>query len=483
MILQYFTGKRNELLSLSAHFALGLFSFFSPYIFIAWFYLVMAFSVPALINVPTRKITILMLSGYILGMEILGRIIDAAPLVPYQIGTYFMIGMFGLAIFDHFERARTHVGFIMLLMCIPGFYMISSDDYLTNFLNAFAGIVCTSLGAIYFSRQTYSRDDLYRFLKAAVFPVAAILIYITLKSPSFNDMQFSLKSNDKTAGGFGSNQVSTVLGAAACFILLPYLNGRNLLGKYKWVSLILAGALLFRGLLTFSRGGVLGCLVAALLSYLYLIFTDKKNTASSLLRVLFFSLLALIIFNLTNDLTGGKLAQRYNGETGGTVDGTRTKDLKVMTSGRNEIVEAEWQIFQHNILFGVGPGNGYEARKEYVSKTVASHTEVTRLVSEQGIPGLLLAIIFLLYPVLRIMKEKQRDEKYYVIAFFSLAIITSFHSSMRTMVTPLLWGLGCASFRFQAKWTVKKRLVKDSWKALQNSNASKPQKIFSLNKI
>jgi hypothetical protein len=29
---------------------------------------------------------------------------------------------------------------------------------------------------------------------------------------------------------------------------------------------------------------------------------------------------------------------------------------------------------------------------------------------------------------------------------FSLAIITSFHASMRTMLTPLLWGVCCADF-------------------------------------
>jgi O-antigen ligase len=149
---------------------------------------------------------------------------------------------------------------------------------------------------------------------------------------------------------------------------------------------------------------------------------------------------------VTDNITGGKLGQRYRGETGGTIEGTREKDLRVMTSGRTEIIEVEWNVFKDNMLVGVGPANGYEARRAYVGKTVASHTEVTRLISEQGIPGLIIAFLFLFFPFFRISQSRSKSEKYYLIGIFLLAIVTSFHASMRTMLTPLLWGVGCAGF-------------------------------------
>jgi hypothetical protein len=447
MLLYYLLRKKHDLLSIAAHLIVGVLSVFTVYAFVAWFYLIFLTCLPKLINRSTRSLTILLLSGYVLSAELFGRVVNAAPFVPYQTGGYFMIAVYTLAIFDKYRKARTHVGFIILLLCLPGFYMMAADDYITNFFNVFAGIVCTALAAIYFSRQVYTREELFAFLKCAVLPVLSLVALVFIKTPSFSDVEFNLKANFETSGGFGSNQVSTILGAAACFVLVPLLRGAGLFGPRKWINLVLVSILLFRGMLTFSRGGVLGCLLAVLLAYLFITFTDKKNLGKSLLKMVVFAVVIVVIFNFTDQLTGGKLTQRYRGETGGTAEGTREKDLKTMTSGRNEIMEVEWKMFTDNILLGVGPANGYNLRRELIGKTVASHTEVTRLLSEQGTPGLLISLVFLAYPFFRISRARTREEKFYLIALFALAIITSFHSSMRTLLTPVLWGVGCASYR------------------------------------
>lgn len=463
MLLKYLIKDKKEIVSVLVHVALGILSAFSIYIFIIWFYLILLTSLPGILNKATRNHTILILSGYVLCIELLGRMLNAAPYVPYQIGNYFMLAVYSIAIFDYYKSARTHIGFIILLLNLPGFFMISSDDYVSNFFNSSAGIVCAGLAAIYFSRQTYTSSDLFLFLKSSVLPAISILVFVFYKTPSFSELEFSLKANFSTSGGFGSNQVSTILGAAACFLILPFLRKINLFGTYKWLTLLLIGAFLYRGLLTFSRGGVLGCMVAVLLAYLFIVFNDKKNIGRSLLRIMVFGVLGILIFNLTDKVTGGQLSLRYQGETGGTVEGRREKDMKVITSGRNELVEVEWLIFRENMLFGVGPGNGYDARKEYVGRTLASHTEETRLLAEQGTPGLLLAAIFLFYPFFRIAKAKTKEEKYYLIGFFALAIVTSFHSGMRTMLTPLLWGLCCASFslaEYQSRVILRNRKPK-----------------------
>jgi O-Antigen ligase len=447
MSLQYLVKEKNEAIALGIHVLLGVFSMFTPYIFILWFYLVMVSSAIGIMNPVTRSRTMLLLSGYMLGMELFGRMLDATPFVPYQAGNYFMLVVYTLCIFDNYNRAKTHVGFLILLLCIPGFFMISKDAYFTNFLNAFSGIVCLALASIYFSRQEYDREDLFQFMKVAVLPVICILVYLFYKTPSFDDFDFQLKANFQTSGGFGSNQVSTILGAAACLVLLPFLRNEMLFKTGRLFTLALLAAFVFRGLLTFSRGGMLGCLLAVLIAYIFLAFSAPGKLLGSVIKITMFTVIAVFIFQITDQITGGKLSQRYSGETGGTVEGTREKDLRVMTSGRNELAEVEWEVFMDNILLGVGPGNGYEARQAYIGKTVASHTEVTRLVSEQGIPGLLIAIIFLIYPLMRIASSSSNEERYYLIGFFLLAVVTSFHASMRTMLTPLLWGFCCARFR------------------------------------
>ena len=135
-------------------------------------------------------------------------------------------------------------------------------------------------------------------------------------------------------------------------------------------------------------------------------------------------------------------------------------NLNTITSNRSKIAFAEWSIFSDHIFLGVGPGGGYDAREKYTGIRTASHTEVTRLLAEQGIPGLLIGLIFIFYPLLRIRNAKSVKEAYYLIAFFSLAVITSFHSAMRTMITPLFWALSCARFSFPHSTKTVKRLKK-----------------------
>jgi O-antigen ligase len=116
---------------------------------------------------------------------------------------------------------------------------------------------------------------------------------------------------------------------------------------------------------------------------------------------------------------------------------------------------AEWQIFLKNPILGVGPGAGYEARKEIVGFRIASHTEVTRLLAEHGLFGLVIAIIFLIFPLIKILRSPVGFDRIISTAFFSFAILTSFHAAMRTTVTPFLWGLACANF---SEFSEKKRL-------------------------
>jgi len=359
-----------------------------------------------------------------------------------------MLAIFIYGIIKTPSSRQGFIGKIILLLCIPGFYMIPYDNYFVFFLNSFSGIVCLGLGAVYFGSQTYTSEDLRNFIKVTVLPIIVVAIYVSVRSPSLNDVDFNLGSNFETSGGFGSNQVSTVLGLGACLLILAYLRKETIFSSYKVVSIVLIGVFLFRGLLTFSRGGILGGLVAATLSYLYLNWKLKKNMYKTIFQILLIAAGCFIIFIVTDQITGGILSERYRGETAGTLSGNRTRNLNTITSNRSKIALAEWTIFSDHIFLGVGPGGGYEAREKYTGIRTASHTEFTRLLAEQGIPGLLIGLIFIFYPLLRIRNAKSVKETYYLIAFFSLAVITSFHSAMRTMITPLFWALSCARFSF-----------------------------------
>ncbi len=451
MSLQYFIKDNKEIWILLIHFLLGAVSLISIYFYIGWVYFILLTNIPGIINKVTRSKTILLLSGYLFGIELIGRMVKASPFVPYQVGSYIMLILFSYGILRLPKTNANTVGKIILLLCIPGFYMIPYDHYSTYFTNSFSGIITLGLAALYFGNQTYTAGDLKDFIKVTVLPIITILVYISFKTPDYTDIEYSLGANFETSGGFGSNQVSTVLGVGACLLLVSYLKKDMVFKSWGILSLVFIGAFLFRGLLTFSRGGIIGSLFAVLLSYLYLSWRINRNIGAGMLRIIAVTAGLYFIFTFSNQITGGVLSQRYQGETAGTISGTKEKDLNVYTSNRSSLAAIEWSIFNQNMFLGVGPGGGYEAREKYFGTRIASHTEVTRLLAEQGLPGLLIAVIFVFYPLVRIKKSTSREETYYLIAFFSLAIITSFHSGMRTMLTPLFWGIGCARFSFPLK--------------------------------
>ncbi len=438
------------------HVLLGGLSLVSIYFFVAWVFFILLINIQPLTKKRTRSKTILLLSGYFLGLELIGRMIHASPFVPYQAGSYFMLIIFSYGIVAGRIKSSIQVGKIILVLCIPGFYMIPYANYFTYFLNSFSGILSLGLAAIYFGNQEYSLQDIKDFIKITALPIIIILVYILVKSPSYEDIDFTLGANFETSGGFGSNQVSTILGAGICILLIALLRKDKIFYSSKMLSVILIGAFLIRGLLTFSRGGIIGGVLSVMLAYFFLSWKNSRQIGINILRIIVVSAGLFLLFSLSDQVTGGLLSKRYQGETKGTLSGQRKKDLTVLTSNRSYLAAIEWNIFTQNVFFGIGPGRGYEEREKTFGSSIASHTEVTRLLAEQGLPGLAIVFIFLFYPVIRIRSTTSTMEGYYIIAFFSLAILTSMHAGMRTMITPLFWGLGCAKFRFHqpAKQTI-----------------------------
>lgn len=466
MILQYFLKEKKEGFVLLIHVLLAVLFIFSKYFFIFWVYFVILFTLPQVIKSSTRSRAILFLSGYIFGLEILGRMVKASPFVPYQLGNYYMLLVFCYSIIRMHTSQKGMIGKVILLLCIPAFYLIPYENYYVYFINSFSGILCLGLAAVYFGNQRYSAEDLKNFIKIIVLPILVIALYVSIKSPSFDDIDFALGANFETTGGFGSNQVSTVFGVGACVLLLPYLRRKVVFSSYKGISIVLIALFVFRGLLTFSRGGMLGALVAVGFSFLYLNWKSRANRLRFFLQLILILGGGALVFVVTNEITGGTLSERYEGETAGTLRGDRVKNLSTITSNRSKIALAEWDIFTSHVLLGVGPGAGYKAREKFLGKSTAAHTEFTRLLAEQGLPGLFIGIIFIFYPLIRIKNSKSVEETYYIIAFFSLAVITSFHSAMRTMITPLFWALCCAGFEFPEPFQRETKIAENNKKSV-----------------
>ena len=91
-----------------------------------------------------------------------------------------------------------------------------------------AGPVSLGFVAFYFYKKKVTFKQLQYILFVALLPVISLVTYLFLYTPSIKDTVTGTASNFATSGGFGPNQVSTILGVGI-FILFA----RLLLNKFK----------------------------------------------------------------------------------------------------------------------------------------------------------------------------------------------------------------------------------------------------------
>ena len=99
----------------------------------------------------------------------------------------------------------------------------------------------------------------------------------------------------------------------------------------------------FQGLLSFSRGGMLGGFFAVLLLILAQMQTKNKpigyknKNFKPFILIIFSIIIILFTFRFANEITGGNLLLRYQGETNSTLSGYKEKDLNTITTNRFNI--------------------------------------------------------------------------------------------------------------------------------------------------
>jgi hypothetical protein len=378
---------------------------------------------------------------YSVSFELPGRIAAASPYIPYELGKYLFFILLITGIFLGYRRGLT--GLFMLLFLLPALFIdISGQVWFKNIVFNILGPVNLSLAVIFFSKQQISSDDLIKALRLLIYTAVMVLSYITIKKPDFSDVVFSLVSNFETSGGWGPNQVSTLTGLGA-FLMFLFLKNRWHLTGSRWLDFMIFVLFIFRGLMTFSRGGMLGAAIGILIIMLFDINLSVYNKFTALKRILVRSatviLLIYVLFAFADNITGGNLFLRYKGETPATLAGYREKDLNVLTANRLKVFEDDLILWQKHILLGNGVGSSYYLRES--TKGIAAHVEISRLLSEHGVLGLFYFLL-LIYIGLRLYgRIKEYPYGAVLFAIFVLALFTTFHSAMRTYISPLLIGI------------------------------------------
>lgn len=374
-------------------------------------------------------------------MEIWSRMSRAA-FVPHEIGKYYLLLIIPLFFYHHAKRTSNkpayYIGSVMLFSLLPSFIVSTAFfDYEGWVLNGL-GILELAFLLIFIARERWTVEQFAIIMRWSVIPIVSVVAYLTQKTPDFDKINFTLGSNFKTSGDFGGNQVSTVLGWGIIAIII-LLQIRRPLVKIKLVNYALVALFLYRGFLTFSRGGVLVALIAVIVLYIPVAFSSFKNTLKFAATLLILAATGYYLFNKVNTLTNNQLALRYKGETAGTLSGAKERNLNTITSYRLQLAETDLTMFKDYWVWGVGIGRTKDERVHYGFQSIVSHTEYTRLLAEQGLGGLTVVLILSLFPIWWVHRQKYTVWKAVAASLFTAAILTSFHSSMRTNTTVLCY--------------------------------------------
>ncbi len=428
------TDKNYILLAL-LHVGVALAVFVLPVLSKLYSVLVVLFGFYYVLKNKNRNHEVLYVSAYLIGVEVFLRMTGGNFNNEFVKTLVFVLMLLGFVLSGFSKKAWIYWLFLVLL--VPGILvtMLSSDpnqDVKKMIVFNISGPLCLGVSAIYCYQRMIRYQQLQNLLVIMGLPILTTLAYLFFYTPSIRDVVTGTQSNFETSGGFGPNQVSTILGLGmfVFFCQLVFLSKTSLMIA---VNTFLFAFCSYRALVTFSRGGVITAVAmigfALLSAYLFANLEGKLK----LKRIgLFIGLMAFGVWSYSVFQTGGLLENRYENKD---AIGRVKKDR---LGGREEIMTNEFDLFKEHPIFGVGVGMGKSFREKMIGQEAASHNEPTRLLAEQGIFGVLCLLLLVLTPFVVYLHDYRNI---FFLSFFVFWALTINHAAMRTAAPAFVYAL------------------------------------------
>ena len=376
----------------------------------------------------------LMAAAYVAGSEVYFRM--TGGMIFYETGKYMVIVFLLIGMFFKGTSSKTVPYWLFILMMVPGILVSAINiSYTAEFRKLIAfnlsGPVCLGIVAVYCYYKKIKRSDFERVILMLLLPLISNMFYLYLYTPSLKESLINVSANYSATGGYGPNQISTIFGMGFFLICT-----RLFLVKDKLINLIdfaLLGLMAYRAVVTFSRGGVFTgiiCISTFLVFYYYK--TDRKSRSAVFRKILFIAAVGLGVWTFSLVKTYGLIGNRYTNKD---ASGKLKDDI---TTGRSELIETELHAFINHPILGIGVGKGKEYREEQLGIEIATHNEISRMLSEQGLLGLVSLLILIFVPVVFWFKF---ENNYYFLAFLAFWFLTINHSAMRIALPAFVYGL------------------------------------------
>ena len=396
----------------------------------------------------------LFVAAYIVGAEVFLRMTQGnffEQYAKYGVMGILLIGM----IYRGFSKNALPYwifGLLLLPAIFLSFFTLNFDTDIRKAITFnIIGPITLMVSAIYCYQRKISFEQIKTIINMLAYPLMATLVYMYLYTPSVKDVVTNTESNFETSGGFGPNQVSTILGLGIfLFFVKIVLSSKTVL--IRNINVLFFVIITFRGIVTFSRGGVITGFVMIIIVVLLLLYYTKSQAKSKVVMLVVFGLFALVgIWSYSSIQTSGLIDKRYANQ-----DARGREKLSKLT-GRERLIESEFKMFLDNPIFGIGVGKNKEYRLETTGIDAASHNEITRMLAEHGMFGLFGLIILLVTPMALYLNNKQNI---FVFSFVVFWLLTINHAAMRLAAPAFIYALSLLKVQFVDETAVSRESVK-----------------------
>lgn len=452
----YFNTIKTYLIPIITHVVIGVLIYFIPSLSKLLFIAVIAFFLLKIfISKPSQKTySILAASAYIVGAETFFRMTGGSFF--YESSKYLVILFMLIGVFFKGISSKAYPYLIYLLLLVPSILVASTVlGYDLNFRSSvtfvLSGPICLGISALFLYNKKISKDALLQVLFYMSLPIISMTAYLYIYTPSLKDVIRSTGSNFEASGGFGPNQVSTILGLGMfVFTVRLFMNSSTLV--LKIINAILISAISFRAIVTFSRGGVFAALIMIVVFLTLMYFQSNYRQKQSIIRkLILFVFLGAVTWLLSSNQTSGLIDKRYANQDAA---GRQKEDI---STGRSDLFLEEIEGFKSNPFFGVGASGMKQYRLEHDDVIVASHNEISRLLSEHGFLGIIILIILIFKPLIY---RSNNTSNVYFYAFLCFWFATINHSAMRIAAPAFVYALSLLNIVYDKRPLHRKSIAR-----------------------
>ena len=431
------------------HIGIAVAIFYIPFLSKIYALAIAVFGVYYIISKNNRNNEVLYVAAYLIGAEVFLRMTGGNLNNEYIKVVVSMLMLMGFVL-SGFSKNSVVYWFYFLLLLPAVLVTMSNQDLNLEIRKAItfniSGPICLGLCALYCYRRLIVYSQLQNIVVLFGLPIITTLVYLVLYNPSVRDVITGTQSNFATSGGYGPNQVATILGLGmfVFFCQLVFMSKSKII---IIVNVVLLLATSYRAIVTFSRGGVITGFAMIVLVLIAAYFFSNHSGKRKLKWIVFFSgILTMTVWSYSVIQTRGLINKRYaNQDAAGRVKQDRL-------GGREQVMGTELDLFKENPIMGVGVGMGKSYREQMLGQEVASHNEITRLLAEHGMFGIIILIILFLTPVILFLGNSQNI---YFFSFYVFWLLTINHAAMRTAAPAFVYALTLLNVQFKL---VKKQL-------------------------